>query len=461
MSRWPLLFLLVFVLATGCKTPQQVQGTWPRHRLLSEQITSLNVPNNERFDASGLWLLEAGDLLTLRNTHDSILYRIDILPGGKEANLVPFNDCFQKDKLSALAGDQRSFDCEGIARDDQGRFYICEERHRSIFRCDPKTGLTERLPIDWAPVKDYFSPIDSNASFEGIAIGKGKLYVANERSSAIIIEVDLASLKVKGYFVVQPTKSSFFGLHYSDHLILQASQFIAFDFAPVCVCPDFVPEIARDFDDAFGLDGLVVGVERFDVGGDFVVRAIKIVLGLRIDIVALPRHAHGSRTRDFAARRIGHAGFDEVFKILSIAARRVEAERRFAVRIGFDFLALDDLPALAAVVIAALIFVIPIVSARWAIGMLERVLMHDQFNVRVADRAAEVVIGLHLHFDFFAELEGFFLAVFFRRRNRDFEFGELVFFDAKELRGADAVLATFIVELNLILTERLIVCNFE
>ena len=216
MSRWPLLFLLVFVLATGCKTPQQVQGTWPRHRLLSEQITSLNVPNNERFDASGLWLLEAGDLLTLRNTHDSILYRIDILPGGKEANLVPFNDCFQKDKLSALAGDQRSFDCEGIARDDQGRFYICEERHRSIFRCDPKTGLTERLPIDWAPVKDYFSPIDSNASFEGIAIGKGKLYVANERSSAIIIEVDLASLKVKGYFVVQPTKSSFFGLHYSD-----------------------------------------------------------------------------------------------------------------------------------------------------------------------------------------------------------------------------------------------------
>jgi uncharacterized protein YjiK len=160
--------------------------------------------------------LDSGELLTLRNQIDSILYRIELLLGGKEANLVPYNDCFQKDKLQALVKDQRSFDTEGIARDDQGRFYLCEERHRSIFRCDPKTGLTERLPIDWSSVKDYFSPIDSNASFEGIAIGKGKLYVANERSSAIIIEVDLASLKVKGHFVVQPTKSSFFGLHYSD-----------------------------------------------------------------------------------------------------------------------------------------------------------------------------------------------------------------------------------------------------
>jgi hypothetical protein len=216
MRHVPLLFLLALVLATGCKTTQQVSGSWPSHRLIADQVTVLNLPDNRQFDASALWRLDSGELLTLRNQIDSILYRIDILPGGKEANLIPFNDCFQKDKLQALVKDQRSFDTEGIARDDQGRFYICEERRRSIFRCDPKTGLTERLPIDWSSVKDYFSPIDSNASFEGIAIGKGKLYVANERSSAIIIEVDLASLKVKGHFVVQPTKSSFFGLHYSD-----------------------------------------------------------------------------------------------------------------------------------------------------------------------------------------------------------------------------------------------------
>jgi hypothetical protein len=208
--------LLALVLVTGCKTTQQTPGTWPRHRLVRAQTTVLNPPNQERFDASGLWLLDSGELLTLRNTHDSILYRIDYLPGGQEANLVPFNDCFQKQRLDALSREQRAFDCEGIARDERGRFYICEERGRSIFRCDPKTGRTERLPIDWGPVKDYLSAIDSNASFEGIAIGQGKLYVANERSSAIIIEVDLASLKVKGHFVAPPSKSSFFGLHYSD-----------------------------------------------------------------------------------------------------------------------------------------------------------------------------------------------------------------------------------------------------
>lgn len=216
MRRVPLLFLFALIFATGCKTTQQVSGSWPRHRLIADQVTVLNLPDNRQFDASALWRLDSGELLTLRNTHDSILYRIDFLPGGKEANLVPFNDCFQKDALRALSGNERAFDCEGIARDEQGRFYICEERRRWIIRCDPKTGHLEQLPIDWSPVKEYFSPIDSNASFEGIAIGKGKLYVANERSSAIIIEVDLVSLKVKGHFVVQPTKSSFFGLHYSD-----------------------------------------------------------------------------------------------------------------------------------------------------------------------------------------------------------------------------------------------------
>ncbi len=215
MSRLRLLCLLL-LLAAGCKTPQQAPASWPRHRLIAAQITSLNLPDKNNFDASGLYLLDSGELLTLRNAHDSILYRIDFQPGNKEANLIPFNDCFKKDKLRALAADKNNFDSEGIARDGQGRFYICEERRRNIFRCDPVTGLMELLEIDWSPVKDYFSPIESNASFEGIAIGKGKLYVANERSSAVIIEVDISSLRVKKHFVVQPAKSSFFGLHYSD-----------------------------------------------------------------------------------------------------------------------------------------------------------------------------------------------------------------------------------------------------
>ena len=216
MSRATCLLFLFLLSAAGCKSIQQAPASWPRHRLIAAQITSLNLPDTNHFDASGLYLLDSGELLTLRNARDSILYRIDFQPGNNEANLVPFNDCFKSDELRALSGNQRGFDSEGIARDDQGRFYICEERRRVIFRCDPKTGLSERLAIDWTPVQDYFSPIEGNASFEGIAIGKGKLYVANERSSPIIIEVDLASLRVKDHFVVQPAKSSFFGLHYSD-----------------------------------------------------------------------------------------------------------------------------------------------------------------------------------------------------------------------------------------------------
>ena len=195
---------------------QSANSIWPRYRLVAEQVTLLNSPEGGRFDASGLLLTPSGDLLTMRNNHDSELYRIDLLPGAAEARLVPLNSCFTPDQLAALAGDREAFDCEGIAQDEQGRYYLCEEPRRWILRCDPKAGRVERLPIDWTPVRDYFSPFDLNASFEGIAIGKGKLYVANERSSPVIIVVDLATLRVKGHFVVYPRKSSFFGMHYSD-----------------------------------------------------------------------------------------------------------------------------------------------------------------------------------------------------------------------------------------------------
>lgn len=213
-----LCVLAAFVLV-GCRTPENTSGYgWPRHRLQASQITSLNLPppDHRQFDASALYLLESGELLTLRNAHDALLYRIEFLPEGLEANLVPYTGCFSSNRLHAIPGSPRGYDCEGIARDDQGRFYICEERRRWIIRCNPATEEVEQLPIDWGAAKDYFSTVDSNASFEGIAVGGGKLYVANERSSAVIIEVDLATLKVRKTFVVEPAKSSFFGLHYSD-----------------------------------------------------------------------------------------------------------------------------------------------------------------------------------------------------------------------------------------------------
>jgi len=217
MMRTALVLVGLLGLFSGCATSSQNTGFgWPRYRLLAQQTTRLTPPKKDRFDASGLLITPTGDLLTVRNNHDSLLYRIEFLPGNEEANLVPLPDCFSTDNLKQLDPSNHAFDCEGIAQDPQGRYYLCEERRRWILRCDPKTGQTERLHIDWTPVQEYFSKIDSNASFEGIAIGNGRLYVANERSDPVIIVVDLSSLKVKKHFEVYPTKSSFFGTHYSD-----------------------------------------------------------------------------------------------------------------------------------------------------------------------------------------------------------------------------------------------------
>ena len=104
MNRLAFLSLAVLALLTGCKTSQRPQSfVWPRHRLMADQVTSLTPPKPERFDASGLLLLPTGELLTLRNNSDSILYRIDYQPGGTEAKLVPFNDCFSSNQLAAIA----------------------------------------------------------------------------------------------------------------------------------------------------------------------------------------------------------------------------------------------------------------------------------------------------------------------------------------------------------------------
>lgn len=173
-------------------------------------------PGNPVFQASGLLKLPSGELLTIHDKSPT-LHRIEVLPGQSSAELIPLTNCFSASSLARFKTEKTNgYDCEGIAQDAQGRLYICEEADRWILRCDPRTGKTERLDIDWSPVKRFFGP-DRNASFEGIAVGDGKLYVANERSSPVIIVVDLANLRVVDSFVAQPLTGSFLGiLHYSD-----------------------------------------------------------------------------------------------------------------------------------------------------------------------------------------------------------------------------------------------------
>lgn len=217
----------LFVMLAGCATPHKPPAAPPaQYTLQAEKVWQINLPGGERFDASGLLLTPAGDLLTV-NDRGPTLYRIEFLPQGTAANVIPLPNCFTPEQLAPFAKEKIGghYDCEGIAQDPQGRLYICEEANRWILRFDPKANRVERLPIDWTPVTNYFST-DLNASFEGIAIGNGKLYVANERTHPVIIVVDLRSLKIIDHFQVYPQKFSLFGTHYSDLSWYQGKLFV-------------------------------------------------------------------------------------------------------------------------------------------------------------------------------------------------------------------------------------------
>ena len=208
---------LVVALLTGCATPpKRASAPSPRHVLEAVHTWQLNLPNGERFDASGLFLGPNGDLLAVSDRGPSV-YWIQFRANTNAADLVKVPDCFTPEQLVGLpAGASGRYDCEGIAGDELGRIYLCEEGHRWILRWDPNSRRVERLEIDWAPVQRYFSKLDPNASFEGIAIGGGRLYVANERDQGRIIVVDLARLEVVDDFEVRSSVASFWGPHYSD-----------------------------------------------------------------------------------------------------------------------------------------------------------------------------------------------------------------------------------------------------
>lgn len=74
----------------------------------------------------------------------------------------------------------------------------------------------ERLEIDWKPVRKYFNSRNANASFEGVAVGGNRLYVANERDKGRIIVVDLATLRVIDDFTVGTKRWLTSDVHYSD-----------------------------------------------------------------------------------------------------------------------------------------------------------------------------------------------------------------------------------------------------
>jgi uncharacterized protein YjiK len=217
-------FALLICVFTGCVTPPiAVQSPTPdakaaavetapvgpapivrkQFKLAAEDYWRIELPTRLPFDASGL-ALDDKSLLILSDK-ESVLYRVG-LETNHTARLQP---------AKLLLPDKGDLDWEGLARDEAGHFYACEEGHRWVARFELGNAPVERLDIDWSPVRQYFSAINRNASFEGIAVSGNRLWVANERDRARIIEVDLRTLKVVADFAVQPSTWGLV-LHYSD-----------------------------------------------------------------------------------------------------------------------------------------------------------------------------------------------------------------------------------------------------
>ncbi len=150
--------LAAVALLAGCATaPSNTNQDWPRYTLQATQVVVLNPPYGGRFDASALCFTPDGTLLTIDNLRPE-LCRIELAPGAATARLIPLEGWLTPAQLAPFAAIKRgAYDCEGIARDEQGRLYICEEANRWVLRCDPTSGRVERLLIDSSPVENFFS----------------------------------------------------------------------------------------------------------------------------------------------------------------------------------------------------------------------------------------------------------------------------------------------------------------
>ena len=108
--------------------------------------------------------------------------------------------------------------------DNSGSLYLSEESQRVAYKMTTE-GKVEAIVIDWSPVRKFFGP-DPNASFEGIAVNGDRMYLANERSAARILVIDLKDRKVADSFFVDSNGFAFGGPHYTDLAFTEGRLFI-------------------------------------------------------------------------------------------------------------------------------------------------------------------------------------------------------------------------------------------
>lgn len=221
LQRWTVTLCLVGfgfgITASSAADPETTAPSpWPIYTLQADKTWQINLPQGKRLDASALLRQPDGTLLTV-NDQETAVYRMIFRDESRSVDLAPLEGCLTREQLAPYAPQKiQRYDLEGLAQDDQGRLYISEEANRWILRWDPAHQKVERLEIDWTPVKKWFAPLDFNASFEGIAIGGKRLFVANERQKGRLIVVDLESLKIIDNFMVAQAGSESDDVHYTD-----------------------------------------------------------------------------------------------------------------------------------------------------------------------------------------------------------------------------------------------------
>jgi uncharacterized protein YjiK len=164
-----------------------------------------------RFDASGIERGPAGQLLVVRDSELAV-YAVKFQENSDIATLV------KHARYGVAAEDldvgSSRFDIEGLALDSSGILYTCDEFKRRVLRFSSQ-GQLDSIPINLDATTKFFSKTDFNASFEGIAIGDGSLYLANERSQGRLIELDLKTGELLSSFVCKTGTSFWPDTHYS------------------------------------------------------------------------------------------------------------------------------------------------------------------------------------------------------------------------------------------------------
>lgn len=107
-----------------------------------------------------------------------------------------YNISFEGENLGKLPFESNK-DFEGVTVDTDNKVvYMCEEAEWAIYKLNAdKKGVTKVIDI---PVENGVA----NKGFEGIAYGKGNLYVGNQADPTIIYTYNIAQNKVTGSMIV-------------------------------------------------------------------------------------------------------------------------------------------------------------------------------------------------------------------------------------------------------------------